>query len=175
MYARPDPCHSDGSVYFTTLGCACEYPNGLTFSPDARTLSVANICTRMCIHAFHIQPNGSLTHHPSLARISSPEEGVPEQFLTVETLPDGIQLDELTLVFFREDSRSGAAGHHRLQRFAQHHTARGGPHVQGEVWRERLSQRPRLMHGNASEGRRGRVRRCGDAPRLLYPEGRHVH
>jgi gluconolactonase len=99
-------CRSDGSVYFTdpgmrvppeerelesspvfhvapdgTLSIAtaeCEYPNGLAFSPDERTLYVANTRTRMFIHAFDAQPDGSLTNHRAFARMSSPEEGVPD-------------------------------------------------------------------------------------------------
>jgi gluconolactonase len=86
-------CRSDGSLYFTdpgmrvppeerelerssifrvapdgTLSIAtadCEYPNGLAFSPDERTLYVANTRTRMFIHAFDVQPDGSLINHRS--------------------------------------------------------------------------------------------------------------
>jgi gluconolactonase len=93
-------CRSDGSIYFTdpgmrvppeerdldtspvcrvapdgTLAIAtadCEYPNGLAFSPDERTLYVANTRTRMFIHAFDVQPDGGLTNHRSFASMSSP-------------------------------------------------------------------------------------------------------
>jgi sugar lactone lactonase YvrE len=99
-------CRADGSIYFTdpgmrvppeerelesspvfrvapdgTLSIAtidCEYPNGLAFSPDERTLYVANTRTRMFIHAFDVQPDGSLANHRSFASMSSPEEGVPD-------------------------------------------------------------------------------------------------
>jgi gluconolactonase len=99
-------CRSDGSVYFTDPGMRvppeqqeidsspvfrvapdgaitmatadCEYPNGLAFSPDERTLYVANIRHRMFIHAFDVQADGSLTNHRSFASMSSPEEGVPD-------------------------------------------------------------------------------------------------
>jgi sugar lactone lactonase YvrE len=99
-------CHSDGSLYFTDPGmrvppeerdldsspvfrvtpdgtvssatAECEYPNGLAFSPDERTLFVSNTRTRMFIHAFDVQPDGSLTNHRTFASMSPPEESVPD-------------------------------------------------------------------------------------------------
>jgi gluconolactonase len=99
-------CRSDGSVYFTDPGMRvppeereidsspvfriapddtiaivtteCEYPNGLAFSPDERTLYVANTRTRMFIHAFDVHPDGGLINHRSFVSMSSPEEGVPD-------------------------------------------------------------------------------------------------
>ena len=99
-------CHSDGSLYFTDPGmrvqpaerdldsspvfrvtpdgivssatAECEYPKGLAFSPDERTLFVSNTRTRMFIHAFDVQPDGSLTNHRTFASMSPPEESVPD-------------------------------------------------------------------------------------------------
>ena len=99
-------CRSDGSIYFTDPGmrvppeereldsssvfrvgpdgtisiatAQCEYPNGLAFSPDERTLYVSNTRTRMFIHAFDVHPHGGLTNHRSFASLSSPEESVPD-------------------------------------------------------------------------------------------------
>ena len=50
----------------------CEYPNGLAFSPDERTLYVANTRTRMFIHAFDVQADGGLTSQRFFASMSSP-------------------------------------------------------------------------------------------------------
>lgn len=66
----------DGSASLATTDC--EYPNGLAFSPDERTLYVANTRPQMYIRAFDGQPNGTLTHSRVFADMSSTEEGVPD-------------------------------------------------------------------------------------------------
>jgi sugar lactone lactonase YvrE len=99
-------CHSDGRIYFTDPGLRvppeqreidvspvfrvapdgtialatadCEYPNGLAFSPDERTLYVANTRHQMYMRAFDVQPDGTLTNSRVFADMSSTEEGVPD-------------------------------------------------------------------------------------------------
>ena len=97
---------SDGSIYFTDpqgrvapeereLGFSgvyriapdgqlhlvndeCEYPNGLVFSPDERTLYVANSRSEKYMRAFDVQPDGSLSNSRVFADMSSEEEEVPD-------------------------------------------------------------------------------------------------
>ena len=99
-------CRSDGSLYFTdpglrvplaqrevtyagvyriapdgttTLVADCEYPNGLAFSPDERTLYVANTRWTQYIHAFEMDGVGNVVRRRIFADMSSDEtEGVPD-------------------------------------------------------------------------------------------------
>ena len=100
-------CRSDGSVYFTNPGGRLdpsereiefsgvyrvapggtvtevitdfEYPNGLAFSPDERTLYVDNTREAMNIRAFDVLSDGSVTNGRLFADMSSDEpDGVPD-------------------------------------------------------------------------------------------------
>ncbi len=104
-------CKSDGSLYFTdpglrvslrerelpyagvyriapsgatTLMADCEYPNGLAFSPDERTLYVANTRWTAYIHAFELDAAGEVIHRRIFADMSSDEK---------EGVPDGMKVD----------------------------------------------------------------------------------
>jgi len=114
-------CRSDGSLFFTdpelrvppaerevgvsgvyridpqgTLNLAtdeCEYPNGLAFSPDERTLYVAisrldercfaeaekgEVCRHRRIRAFDVDAQGRLSNNRVFIDMSSAEPGVPD-------------------------------------------------------------------------------------------------
>jgi gluconolactonase len=99
-------CKSDGSIYFTNPGLRVpladreldtsavfrvkpdgspshvadfEYPNGLAFSPDERTLYVANTRFAMYIHAVELDGAGNVVRRRIFADMSSDEpEGVPD-------------------------------------------------------------------------------------------------
>ena len=99
-------CKSDGSLWFTdpglrvplaerelpyggvyriapggttTLMADCEYPNGLAFSADERTLYVANTRWTAYIHAFELDARGSVLRRRIFADMSSDEpDGVPD-------------------------------------------------------------------------------------------------
>src|SRR5262249_26034658 len=99
-------CRSDGSLYFTDPGLRvplaerelsaaavyrvmpdgatsmvvdCEYPNGLAFSPDERTLYVANTRWAQYIHAIELDTNGAMVRRRIFADMSSDEtDGVPD-------------------------------------------------------------------------------------------------
>jgi len=99
-------CKSDGSLWFTdpglrvpfaerqlpyagvyriaadgvvTLAADCEYPNGLAFSPDERTLYVANTRWTAYIHAFELDAAGKVLRRRIFADMSSDEpDGVPD-------------------------------------------------------------------------------------------------
>ncbi|HEU4367671.1 MAG TPA: SMP-30/gluconolactonase/LRE family protein [Methylomirabilota bacterium] len=99
-------CRSDGSLWFTDPGLRvplpqrevpyagvyriapdgttalvadCEYPNGLAFSPDERTLYVANTRWSQYIHAFELDPAGAVVRRCIFADMSSDEtDGVPD-------------------------------------------------------------------------------------------------
>ena len=93
-------CRSDGSIYFTDPGLRvplaerelpnagvyriepdgarrmvadCEYPNGLAFSPDERTLYVANTRWTQYIHAFELNADGDVVRRRIFADMSSDE------------------------------------------------------------------------------------------------------
>jgi gluconolactonase len=67
---------SDGT---TTLMADCEYPNGLAFSPDERTLYVANTRWTAYIHAFELDAHGNVLRRRIFADMSSDEpDGVPD-------------------------------------------------------------------------------------------------
>jgi gluconolactonase len=106
--SRPNDvlCKSDGRVYFTNPGLRVpltdreldpsavyrvnpdgaishvadfEYPNGLAFSPDERTLYVANTRFAMYIHAIELDGAGNVVRRRIFADMSSDEpEGVPD-------------------------------------------------------------------------------------------------
>jgi gluconolactonase len=99
-------CRSDGSLWFTDPGLRvplterevphagvyriapdgttalvadCEYPNGLAFSPDERTLYVANTRWTQYIHAFELDAAGAVVRRRIFADMSSDEtDGVPD-------------------------------------------------------------------------------------------------
>ena len=99
-------CRSDGSIYFTDTGLRVplaerelpyaaiyrvdpsgavsmladfEYPNGLAFSPDERTLYVANTRWAQYIHALEIGADGAMVRRRIFADMSSDEtDGVPD-------------------------------------------------------------------------------------------------
>ena len=105
-------CRSDGSIYFTDPGLRVplgraragnrrrstgssrtarsskiadfEYPNGLAFSPDERTLYVANTRFAMYIHAIELDGDGNMARRRIFADMSSDEK---------EGVPDGMKVD----------------------------------------------------------------------------------
>jgi gluconolactonase len=109
-------CKSDGSIYFTdpglrvplgerelpsavyrvapdgkpTLVAECEYPNGLAFSPDERTLYVANTRWAQYIHALELDGAGALVRRRIFADMSSDE---------TDGVPDGMKVDVEGRVF----------------------------------------------------------------------------
>jgi gluconolactonase len=63
----------------TALMADCEYPNGLAFSPDERTLYVANTRWTQYIHAFELDAAGTVRRRRIFADMSSDEtDGVPD-------------------------------------------------------------------------------------------------
>ncbi|MDO8532747.1 MAG: SMP-30/gluconolactonase/LRE family protein [Dehalococcoidia bacterium] len=92
----------DGTVDIATD--QCPYPNGLGFSPDGKTLYVANsrldercdremekreVCEHRYVHAFDVNPDGKLTNRRVFATMYSNEQGVP----------DGMKVDRAGNVF----------------------------------------------------------------------------
>jgi gluconolactonase len=99
-------CRSDGSIWFTDPGLRIplaekelahsgvyrvmpdgtkrlvaefEYPNGLAFSPDERTLYVANTRHAQYIHAIELDRDGDMVRRRIFADMSSEEtDGVPD-------------------------------------------------------------------------------------------------
>jgi gluconolactonase len=99
-------CKSDGSLWFTDPGLRvplekrelpyaavyriapdgttsmvvdCEYPNGLAFSPDERTLYIANTRWTQYIHAVELDATGKVQRRRIFADMSSDEtDGVPD-------------------------------------------------------------------------------------------------
>jgi gluconolactonase len=99
-------CKSDGSIWFTDPGLRIplpekelahsgvyrvepdgtnrlvaefEYPNGLAFSPDERTLYVANTRQAQYIHAIELDAAGNMVRRRIFADMSSEEtDGVPD-------------------------------------------------------------------------------------------------
>jgi gluconolactonase len=57
----------DGSIHQVAL---CEYPNGLAFSPDERTLYVANTRSSKYIHALEIDAAGKMAIDPAFPTAS---------------------------------------------------------------------------------------------------------
>jgi gluconolactonase len=110
-------CRSDGSLYFTDPGLRvalrdrelpyagvyrvgpdgttalvadCEYPNGLAFSPDERTLYVANTRWAQYIHAIELDAAGGMVRRRIFADMSSDES---------DGVPDGMKVDVEGRVF----------------------------------------------------------------------------
>ncbi len=104
-------CRSDGTLFFTDpdrrvpvadrelddaavyridpdgeirLVMACEYPNGLAFSPDERTLYVANTRHLKCVLAIELDERGDRTSHRLLTDMSRDDS---------PGLPDGLKVD----------------------------------------------------------------------------------
>ena len=110
-------CKSDGSLWFTDPGLRvplaqrelpyagvyridpdgttrlfadCEYPNGLAFSPDERTLYVANTRWTQYIHAFELDRTDNVVRRRIFADMSSDE---------TDGVPDGMKVDVEGRVF----------------------------------------------------------------------------
>ena len=77
----------DGDI---SILVTCEYPNGLAFSPDERTLYVANTRSTAYIHAFEITREGKLLSRRIFADMSK-DIG--------PGIPDGVKVDTLGRVF----------------------------------------------------------------------------
>jgi gluconolactonase len=73
---------SDGT---TTLMADCEYPNGLAFSPDERTLYVANTRWTQYIHAFELDASGKVVRRRIFAEMPSDDDK--------NGVPDGMKID----------------------------------------------------------------------------------
>jgi len=110
-------CKSDGSLWFTdpglrvplaerelayagvyrigtdgdvTLVADCEYPNGLAFSPDERTLYVANTRSSKYIHALEIDAAGGMVKRSIFADMNEGEK---------PGIPDGLKVDSQGRVY----------------------------------------------------------------------------
>jgi len=68
----------------------CEYPNGLAFSPDERTLYVANTRSSMYIHAIEVDAAGSMARRRIFADMNAGTE---------RGIPDGLKVDSLGSVY----------------------------------------------------------------------------
>jgi gluconolactonase len=119
-FNRPNDviCGSDGSIYFTdpgmklTLGereltqsgiyrirpdgrislvADVEYPNGLAFSPDERTLYVANTRWTQYIHRFDLDAGGEVVRRGIFADMSSDHDRAG--------IPDGMKVDAAGRVY----------------------------------------------------------------------------
>jgi gluconolactonase len=77
----------DGTV---SVVAQCEYPNGLAFSPDERTLYVANTRSSKYIHALDLDAHGNLTGRRIFADMN--EGNRPG-------IPDGMKVDSLGRVY----------------------------------------------------------------------------
>jgi len=77
----------DGAISQLAL---CEYPNGLAFSPDERTLYVANTRSSKYIHALELDAAGNMAGRRIFADMN---EG------TAPGIPDGLKVDSQGRVF----------------------------------------------------------------------------
>jgi gluconolactonase len=68
----------------------CEYPNGLAFSPDERTLYVANTRSSMYVHAIELDAAGNMARRRIFADMN---EG------TEPGIPDGLKVDSRGRVY----------------------------------------------------------------------------
>ena len=68
----------------------CEYPNGLAFSPDERTLYVANTRSTKYIHALELDAAGKMLRRRIFADVNEGEE---------PGIPDGLKVDSLGRVY----------------------------------------------------------------------------
>jgi gluconolactonase len=76
---RIAPASPDGGGGELSLIADCEYPNGLAFSPDEKTLYVANSRWAAYIHALELNDDGTLRRRRIFADMSSDEpDGVPD-------------------------------------------------------------------------------------------------
>lgn len=75
IYSGVYRVHVDGHV---SLIANCEFPNGLAFSPDERTLYVSNTRSVPYIHAFELDAGGEFVRRRIFADLSSDDEGVPD-------------------------------------------------------------------------------------------------
>lgn len=66
-----------------------EYPNGLAFSPDERTLYIANSRSTKYIHAVDLDENGDMLHARIFADLSGDAPGIP----------DGMKVDQAGRVY----------------------------------------------------------------------------
>ncbi len=85
--ARVYRVEPDGAV---SAIVSCEYPNGLAFSPDERTLYVANTRETKYIHAFEMDAAGRMVRRRIFADLSA---GDPPG------IPDGMKVDALGRVY----------------------------------------------------------------------------
>lgn len=77
----------DGAV---SVLAHCEYPNGLAFSPDERTLYVANTRSSKYMHAIELDAAGNMARRRIFADMN---EG------TAPGIPDGLKVDSLGRVY----------------------------------------------------------------------------
>jgi gluconolactonase len=68
----------------------CEYPNGLAFSPDERTLYVANTRSSKYIHAIEVDAAGGMTRRRIFADMNAGKE---------RGIPDGLKVDSMGRVY----------------------------------------------------------------------------
>jgi gluconolactonase len=78
---------ADGGISRVAL---CEYPNGLAFSPDERTLYVANTRSSMYIHALSLDANGNMIGRRIFADMNEP---------LGPGIPDGLKVDSQGRVY----------------------------------------------------------------------------
>jgi len=78
---------TDGAV---SVVAHCEYPNGLAFAPDERTLYVANTRSSKYIHAIELDAAGNMTGRRIFADMN---EG------TERGIPDGLKVDSQGRVY----------------------------------------------------------------------------
>ena len=76
----------DGNI---SLVANCEYPNGLAFSPDERTLYVANTRSSKYVHRIDLDAAGNMTGRGIFADANGNEAGIP----------DGLKVDSLGRVY----------------------------------------------------------------------------
>ena len=77
----------DGSISMTAN---CEYPNGLAFSPDERTLYVANTRSSKYIHALELDAAGKMVRRRIFCDMNEGDR---------PGIPDGLKVDSLGRVF----------------------------------------------------------------------------
>ncbi len=77
----------DGAI---AIAFECEYPNGLAFSPDERTLYVANTRLTKYIHAVDLDEAGNMVGRRIFADLSAGDE---------PGIPDGMKVDTLGRVY----------------------------------------------------------------------------
>lgn len=68
----------------------CEYPNGLAFSPDERTLYVANTRSSKYVHAIKLDANGHMVSRSIFADCNEGSE---------PGIPDGLKVDSIGRVY----------------------------------------------------------------------------